>query len=489
VAREQGDHPLLDRGDHLRDGGVRDPEDPLSTMATSLAGERIGVLGLARSGLAAARLALARGATVHASDAGATPAAEEAAAAVRALGGDAETGGHDLVALARCTRIVLSPGIPPTAPVLREESLRGIPVIPEIELAFEHLDAPVIAITGTNGKTTVTGMIEALLRASGIDAVAGGNIGTALSEVALRDPAPAWAVVECSSFQLGGIRRFAPAIGVLTNLAPDHLDRYPDVEAYYADKARLFANADERSRWVLNGEDERARALPGDAPGRRYLFRAGSRLGDGELGAEVDDEGWLTLRLNADQEERIVPASGLRVLGPHNVANALAAALAARLAGGTPQGIETGLRAFEAPPHRLQPVAEVDGVLWIDDSKATNLASTRVAVRGMSRPTVLLLGGRHKGEAYTALLPDMEGRVRAVVAYGEAARRVEADLGGAVTVERVDGTFDAAVARARSLARPGDAVLLSPACSSYDMFRDYEERGRRFAELAGGGGR
>jgi UDP-N-acetylmuramoylalanine--D-glutamate ligase len=457
-------------------------------MPPSLAGETIGVLGLARSGLAAARLALSRGARVYASDAGSSDAVRAAAETVRALGGEAETGGHDLAKLAACTRIVLSPGIPPTAAVLGEEAIRHVPVVPEIELAFEQLEAPVIAITGTNGKTTVTALIEHLLRADGIDAEAGGNIGRALGEVALREPPPAWAVVECSSFQLGGVRRFAPRIGVLTNLAPDHLDWYPDVEAYYADKARLFLNAAEDSRWVLNAEDERARTLIGDAPGHRFHFRAASLPEGGETGGHRAEDGWLVLRMNPEQEERILPAEELRILGPHNVANALAAAVAARLAGASPAGIAKGLRTFEAPAHRLRPVAEVDGVLWIDDSKATNLASTRVAVRGMTRPTVLLLGGKHKGEAYTPLLEEMEGRVRAVVAYGEAAPRIEADLAGGVAVERVDGPFEAVVARARALARPGDALLLSPACSSYDMFRDYEERGRRFGELARGEG-
>jgi UDP-N-acetylmuramoylalanine--D-glutamate ligase len=456
-------------------------------MARSLAGETIGVLGLARSGLAASRLALARGARVYASDAGSSGAVARAGDEVRALGGEADTGGHDVRKLAACDRIVLSPGIPPTAGVLREDGIRGVPVVPEIELAFEQLECPVIAVTGTNGKTTVTAMIEALLRASGVDAVAGGNIGHPLSDVALRDPPPAWAVVECSSFQLAGIRAFAPAIGVLTNLAPDHLDRYPDVESYYADKARLFLNASASSLWVLNGEDEAARDLAGGAGGQRFLFRVTSLPAEEEVGGWLTPDGWLTLRLNHEQEERLLPAVELRILGLHNVANALAAALAARLAGATPAGIEAGLRAFEAPPHRLQPIGERGGVLWIDDSKATNVASTGVAVRGMTRPVVLLLGGRHKGEPYTELLGAMTGRVRAVVAYGEAGPRIEADLAGSVPVERVDGDFEAVVERARAVARPGDAVLLSPACSSYDMFSDYEERGRRFAELATGG--
>lgn len=453
-------------------------------MSTSLAGEMIGVLGLARSGLAAARLALARGARVYASDFGDSDAARAAAEQVRALGGDAETGGHDLRKLAACSRIVLSPGIPPTAKVLAEDAIRGVPVIPEIEFAYGQLDCPVIGITGTNGKTTVTSLLEHVMRAAQIDAVAGGNIGTALSELALREPQPAWAVVECSSFQLAGIREFTPRIGILTNLAPDHLDWYPDVDAYYADKQRLFTNASADSRWVLNAEDARARDLIGDAPGTRLYFRAESAPeSEDELGGWISS-GTLVIRTEAGRTEQVVAADELRILGPHNLANALAAALAARLAGASLEGIAAGLRTFEAPPHRLQPVAEIDGVLWINDSKATNLASTRVAVRGMTRPTVLLLGGKHKGEAYTELLPDLADHVRTVVAYGEAAATIESDLSGRVALERVDGSFDDAVARARQLAMAGDAVLLSPACSSYDQFRNYEERGERFARLA-----
>ncbi|HEX8394107.1 MAG TPA: UDP-N-acetylmuramoyl-L-alanine--D-glutamate ligase [Longimicrobium sp.] len=456
-------------------------------MSRSLAGETIGVLGLARSGLAAARLALGRGARVYASDAGDGEAARAAADQVRALGGDAETGGHDLAKLAACTRIVLSPGIPPTAKVLREPAIQGVPVVPEIELAYEQLDGPVIGITGTNGKTTVTSLTEHLLRAAGIDAVAGGNIGTALSELALRQPQPAWNVVECSSFQLGGIDRFTPAIGMLTNLAPDHLDWYPDLEAYYADKARLFRNASAASRWILNAEDQRAATLIGDAPGTRYFFRAASLPeSDSELGGWMEGRE-LRIRTEAGTES-LGSADRLRILGPHNVANALAASLAARLAGAPAQMIAEALPLFDAPPHRLQPVSERGGVLWVNDSKATNVASARVAVRGMSRPTVLLLGGRHKGEPYTELAEDFAGRVHTVIAFGEAGGQIAADLAGTVAVEHVTGGFDEVMARAAALARPGDAVLLSPACSSFDMFRNYEERGRRFAELARGEG-
>jgi UDP-N-acetylmuramoylalanine--D-glutamate ligase len=455
-------------------------------MSRSLAGERIGVLGLARSGLAAARLALARGAGVYASDAGDTPSARAAAERLRAEGADAEAGGHDVAKLAACDRIVLSPGIPPHAAVLREPALAGVPIVAEVELACEQLEAPYVGITGTNGKSTVTALIAHLLRAAGVRAEAGGNIGTAASELALAEPPLEVAVLEVSSFQLNRLEGFRPATGVLTNLAPDHLDWYDSVAAYYADKQRLFRNATPESRWVLNGEDVPARRLAGDAPGERFYFRIASPLAETERGGFLSDDGWLVLRLDGG-EERLLPAGELRILGPHNVANALAAALVARLHGAGVAAIAEGLRTFRALDHRMEPVAESGGVLWINDSKATNIASTKVAVRGVDRPIVLLLGGRHKGEPYTELLPDMEGRVRCVVAFGEAGERVEADLRGRTPVERVEGSFEAVVERARELAEPGDAVLLSPACSSYDMFANYEERGTRFRELAGAG--
>jgi UDP-N-acetylmuramoylalanine--D-glutamate ligase len=454
-------------------------------LSRSLRGERIGVLGLARSGRAAAELALARGAAVYASDSSDTPESRDAAERLRAAGAHAETGRHDVGELARCTRIVLSPGIPPSAPVLREPALADVPVTPEIEFAFGLLDAPVIAITGTNGKTTVTGLVSHLLETGGMAAPAGGNIGTALSELALRSGTLDWAVVETSSFQLAGIRRFAPAIGVVTNLAPDHLDWYPGVREYYADKARLFRNADERSVWVLNGEDEDVLRLPGSARGRRLFFRTASLPAPEDCGGWLAPDGWLTLRVEGE-DERVIHRNELRILGAHNVANALAASLAARCAGLEADAVAEGLRSFHPPPHRLEPVGERDGVLWINDSKATNVASTRVALRSLDRPVVLLLGGRHKGESYTSLLPELRGRARRVVAFGEAAPQIETDLAGHCPMERVDGGFEEAVRRAAAAAHRGDAVLLSPACSSFDMFSDYEARGARFAELARG---
>jgi UDP-N-acetylmuramoylalanine--D-glutamate ligase len=233
---------------------------------------------------------------------------------------------------------------------------------------------------------------------------------------------------------------------------------------------------------VLNGEDAAVRALPGDAAGERRWFRTDQPLEEGEYGGFVDG-GQLIVR-EKEGDETLVAVSELRIVGRHNQANALAAALAALAAGADSPAVREGLRSFGGLEHRLESVVETNGVQWINDSKATNIGSTRVALRSMSRPTILLLGGKHKGEPYTALLPDLAARVRRVVAYGEAMDLIVADLSPHLPVDRVPGSFEDVIAHAAALAGRGDAVLLSPACSSFDMFRNYEERGRRFKELA-----
>ncbi|CAN5854823.1 UDP-N-acetylmuramoyl-L-alanine--D-glutamate ligase [soil metagenome] len=444
---------------------------------------RVGILGLARSGRSAARLARERGHDVFASDAGADDAVLHAAAELRSLGVTVETGGHTAAELGACDLIVISPGIPPTARILSDAAVSRVPRVSELEFAFRELGAPVIAVTGTNGKSTTTAWATHLLAAAGFDAVAAGNIGVALSDVVLRPEQPDWVVVEASSFQLADIDTFAPRIGVLTNLSPDHLDRYTTIAAYYADKARLFENAGPASIWVLNAEDAAAMEMPGEAKGRRRVFRASTPLEAEEEGGWIDDAGDLRLRIDGTAN-RLLHQTELRVPGPHNRSNALAAAVAAASAGASAEAIAEGLRTFAGLEHRLEIVADSDGVLWINDSKATNTGSTAVALRSMERPVVLLLGGRDKGEPYTALLDAMHERVRVVIAFGEAEQRIADDLAAHVRVDRVAGTFDVVVAHAARVAEPGDAVLLSPACASFDMFRDYEDRGRTFRELA-----
>lgn len=443
-------------------------------------GASVAVIGLGRSGVAATRLLAREGARVYASDAAAAPVGPGVVAQLRALPGvEVQLGGHDLVRIRAAQVVVVSPGVPPEAPALAAARAAGVTVISELELAFRALGGAVrcIAVTGTNGKTTTTVLIAHLLRTAGLRAETAGNIGRPLSDIVLTPDPPRWLTVEVSSFQLHDSPSFAPDIGVLTNLAPDHLDRYPDVAAYYADKRLLFRNATPRSLWVVNGDDPAALALARGAAGtlRRFSLR-------GPADAWFDDAAQL-LRLGGAV---LALRSALPLLGRHNVANALAAALAAGEAGIGPAAIAEGLRTFAPLPHRLEPLAEVDGVRWINDSKATNVASTAVAVQAMGGPFVLLLGGRHKGEPYTSLAPLLRERCRLVIAYGEAAPIIERDLSDAVPVQR--GTsFADVIARARLASRPGDAVLLSPACSSYDMFANYEARGAEFARLAGGG--
>jgi len=439
------------------------------------AGREVAVLGLGKSGIAAARLLHAHGVAVYASDAGKGASVAAEAAALVLLGISAESGRHDLARIRRAVAAVVSPGIPPEAESIAAARAAGVEVLAEAELGLRCLPrARVLAVTGTNGKTTTTALTAHLLAAGGLRAASAGNIGRPLSEVALEGSPPDWLAVELSSFQLHDMPTLAPTAGVLTNLAPDHLDRYASLAEYYGDKARLFRNATPRSVWITNADDEEVQKMVAGVPGTHRWFSTVYR-----------SDGWYDrrgamLRLGT---EPLLPRKELLLLGDHNVANALAASLAARVAGLGISALAEGLRTFRALPHRLEPVREVGGVLWINDSKATNIASTEVALSALDRPYVLLLGGRHKGEPYTRLAPLLGPRCRAVVAYGEARPLVVADLKGAVPVVEAR-SFDEVLAAAGRLALPGDAVLLSPACSSYDMFKNYEERGARFRAAA-----
>lgn len=435
------------------------------------AGREVAVIGLGKSGGAAARLLRHHGIAVYASDGGSGPTLDGQAAILRAAEVAVEVGRHDLDRIGRAVAAIVSPGVPPDAAALQAASAAGVPVLAEAELGLRCLTSSrTLAITGTNGKTTTTALTAHLLVTAGLRAVAAGNIGRPLSAVALEAEPPEWLAVELSSFQLHDMPSLAPTAGVLTNLAPDHLDRYPSLQDYYADKALLFRNATPGSTWITNADDPEVQRMARGVPGAHQQFsvrRSAEAWYDREAGQ-------LMLAGVA-----ILPRRELLLLGDHNVANALAASLAVRMADVRLEAVAEGLRSFRALPHRLEPVREVDGVLWINDSKATNIASTEVALNALDRRYVLLLGGRHKGESYQRLAPLLAARCRAVVAYGEAAPLVEGDLGGSVKVVRA-GTLDEVLATARALAEPGDAVLLSPACSSYDMFRNYEERGAEF---------
>ena len=451
-----------------------------------LEGTTISILGLGASGAAAARLALKKGGEVHVSDSRVEPSVTTGAAELRSLGARVELGGHDLERVAQADTVVVSPGIHPDAPVLQALRADGCRWISEPEFAFRFLDGPLIAVTGTNGKTTTAAMTAHLLRGSGFSVGLGGNIGADFgppaSGLALMEPAPDWFVVEVSSFQLADIVDFAPDIGVVTNLAPDHLDRYPSVEAYYADKARLFENATSESTWVLNGDAPEVEALAGNSPGRRFRFSV-----QGSEGSHAFlREGELILRLEEGGEDPLLQDRELPTLGRHNTGNALAASLVAHLAGASRSAIARALREFRPLPHRLEAVGSVGGLRWVNDSKATNVAATSGALGSLEGPLVLMLGGKDKGEDLEALRLALHQGVRAAVLYGEARGRMVLALEGSVPLRVVDGSFEEAVSVARGLSEEGDVLLLSPACSSFDMFESYVARGIRFSALARG---
>ena len=445
-------------------------------------GGEIAVIGLARSGRAVAALLVKNGYKVYASDFASSAETERCAAELRALGVTVDLGKHDLDRIGKSTLVVVSPGVPPTARPIAAARERGVRIASEVEVALHFLgDARIIAVTGTNGKTTTTALIAHLLRGLDRDAVEAGNIGTPLSEVVMRDNPPKWISLEMSSFQLHDTPSLKPEVGVLTNLSPDHLDRYSSVEEYYADKARLFANADGNSLWAVNADDAAVQKMVRHVAGTKHTFSLAKKAA-----ARLDARGEQLMLFGTPLMRRI----DLPLLGAHNIANALAAALAVAIADRSHQtqkarkGIAAALRTFRSLPHRLELVGEFRGVQWINDSKATNVSSTAVAIDGMERPTVLLLGGRHKGEPYTPLADGMKAKVKKVIAYGEAAALIAKDLRPFIEVVRLGTDFDEVMAVARASAKPGDAVLLSPACSSYDMFSNYEERGERFRELA-----
>jgi UDP-N-acetylmuramoylalanine--D-glutamate ligase len=438
-------------------------------------GGEVAVIGLARSGLAAIRLLRQSGMAVYGSDSGLRPPD---------TGGDSdvEWGRHDISRIQRASMVVVSPGIPPDASPLKAAREARVPIISEVELGLRTIrDSHFVTVTGTNGKSTTTALTAHLLSAAGHTAREAGNIGMPLCEIALERPNPEWIALELSSFQLHETPSVPADIGVFTNLSPDHLDRYSSVADYYADKALFFRNATKDSKWVLNADDPAVEGLSNNTKGSRAFFSVAKAKADAGIAGSGDDT-VLVIGKNL-----LIRRKELRLLGEHNVSNALAAALAVFIACGEDADaipkIAEGLKSFHGLPHRLEIIAEKNGVLWINDSKATNVNSSLVAIQSMNRPTVLLLGGRHKGEPYTALSGSIRKRVKQIIAYGEAGETIERDLTGTAPVARVKGKFDDVVAAAKKAAAPGDAVLLSPACSSYDMFRNFEERGDRFRNL------
>jgi UDP-N-acetylmuramoylalanine--D-glutamate ligase len=437
-----------------------------------LEGKNTMVVGLGESGLAVARFLRGRGARVRVNDRRDAASLGTAAEEAKALGAELVAGGHPDSAFEGLDLIVVSPGVPPLSQ-LDEAARRGVPVVSEVELASRFIDAPVVAVTGTNGKSTVTTLIGEMCSRLATPVFVGGNLGRPMIEVVGTDAGSrgGLVVVELSSFQLERVSELRAHVAVLLNVTPDHLDRYPSFEAYAAAKARIF----ERQ------EADDFAILPADAPDLRELVKDGGTivLFDGRSGEVRVVDGVIT-----DTRSSLrVPIDELRIRGSHNVSNACAAALAARLIGVRDDDIASVLRQFEGLSHRAQYVGSIDGVDYVDDSKATNVGAAVASIDGLSRADgkiVLIAGGVDKGGSYQPLRERMVREGRALVVLGEAAPLIERAFEGSSLEVRRAASMDEAVIHAAALARPGDTVLLAPACSSFDMFRSYAERGDFF---------
>jgi len=440
------------------------------------AGKRVLVVGLARTGVVASLFAAGYGATVTATDAKPESELAETAERLRAAGVKLELGGHRQETFLDQDLIVISPGVPITLPPLALVQSRGVPVWSEIELAWRLLRGKLVAITGSNGKTTTTALIAHILKTAKIETLVGGNIGTPLLSLVESSSDSSVMVAEISSFQLGAIEAFRPEIGAMLNLTPDHLDRHSSFEEYAAAKMRLFENQIERDAAVLNADDPEVTQRMPSRP-HVYWFSRQKRVAAGAF--LRDDQ--IVFRHDGT-ETALARRDEIPLRGEHNVENVLAACTAAYLAGADATAIANGVKTFRGVEHRLEFVAEIGGVAFYNDSKATNVDAARKAVEAFPGPLIVILGGKDKGSPYTPLQDPLRERARLAIVIGAAAEKIAADLGGSVAVEGA-GTLERAVHIAMGCARPGDVVLLAPACSSFDQFENYEQRGRVFKQL------
>ena len=434
-------------------------------------GRRVLVVGAARSGIAAADLAARRGADVTLTEMRET---FDQIGRLKAEGVQLELGGHRVETFTSAHVIVTSPGVSVEQPVFNAARARGVEIIGELEFAWRFIRGRVIAITGTKGKSTTTTLIGRMLEAAGTKSLMGGNIGTPLSAQVDQSTSDTVHVVETSSFQLETTTTFRPWIAVWLNFAADHLDRHPTEEVYAAAKARIFANQAQNDWAVLNADDPEVLLRARQTPARRVLFSLAGASGDGFV---IDGD--AIVRRTGTDVERLIPLAAVELTGRHMLNNVLAAAATAYIAGVRPPAMVEALRGFHGLPHVMEPAGEVSGVRFVNDSKATNVEAARRSIESFDRGVVALIGGRYKGGDFGDLRGALASRGRAVVAIGEAAGRVRDALAGTVPV--IDaGSMADAVARGYEAARPDGVVLLAPACSSFDWFRDYAERGEVF---------
>jgi UDP-N-acetylmuramoylalanine--D-glutamate ligase len=437
-----------------------------------IAGKRVMVLGLARTGIAAARFLVGRGASVSVSDRRAESDLIADVESLSSLPLSFRLGGEDLSWLEEIDLVAPSPGVPQENPLLREACRRGIPVLSEIELAFRFLKAPLLAITGTNGKSTTTTLAGEILKAAGLKVFVGGNIGVPLIDFVPGDWD--WGVAEISSFQLEWVEAFRPKIAVLLNMTEDHLDRYPDFASYRAAKERLFAAQTAVDTAVLNRDDPLVWPLRKKIRSRVVSF--GWDSVESGVFATSEEIVW-----RGAVEERF-PLSRVKIRGVHNIENIMAAVAAAKVVGVKAETIQRVIESFAGLEHRMEFVREKNGIAFYNDSKGTNVGATLKSLMSFSAPVILLAGGIDKKGDYGILADEVKRKVKKLVLFG-AAREVIQNALGTLTTTVVVENLDAAVQEAYRSAARGDIVLLSPACASFDMFKNYAERGKIFKDL------
>jgi UDP-N-acetylmuramoylalanine--D-glutamate ligase len=449
-----------------------------------LKGKKVLVVGLGKSGLAAALFLRRKGAQVTVSD---VRSAESLANDIPALleeGIMVEAGGHGLLTFRRQDLIVVSPGVPLDTQELVQVRNLGLPVIGELELAGRFLKGKVVAITGSNGKTTTTTLLGEIFSEFGLRTLVGGNIGVPVIGLIDESTPDTWSVLEVSSFQLESTVEFRPNIAVILNITPDHLDRHGSFENYALAKERIFAAQDANDFAVLNADNTRAAESAARTKASVYWFSIEHPV---QQGAWLQD-GYVVYRAAKDSAakdaeiEQVMPLKGIPLKGAHNVENVLAAVVAARLAGVPAETIDRAVEKFQAVEHRLEYVDTINGVEYYNDSKATNVDATAKAIAAFSSGVHLILGGKDKNSDYTLLAPLLRERVSAVYTIGSAAQKIESHLRGVVSLNSCE-TLAKAVKAAAAAARPGEVVLLAPACSSFDQFENYEQRGRVFKHL------
>ncbi|HOP07552.1 MAG TPA: UDP-N-acetylmuramoyl-L-alanine--D-glutamate ligase [candidate division Zixibacteria bacterium] len=449
------------------------------TVREKITGRKIGIIGMGRSGIAAALLGSRLGGDVFVSESRSADSLTDQINQLAAHKIAFETGGHTERLLA-CDYIIISPGVPPTAPIVQQITSAGLPIFSEIEFASWVFNGRIVAITGSNGKTTTTTLIGEILKAAGMDAVACGNIGQPFADYADKLGDNGVAVVEISTFQLERIDQFRPDVALLLNLSPDHLDRHGTYEAYKKLKYRITENQTAKDALILNLEDSDSVA---DNVSTRAVKRFFTTKDDPTVAAYVQDD-WLFVDIDGSPR-RIIHRQDIGIPGPHNLQNSAAAALATSLMGVKPNVLNEVLRKFAGVEHRLEKVDRVAGIDFVNDSKATNVDSVCYALRSVDTPLYLIAGGRDKGGSYEPLIEHGRGKIKGVILIGESRQKMFDTLGKVFPTQFAE-SLEAAVRMAFDMASPGETVLLSPACASFDMFNSYEHRGKVFKQAVAG---